>query len=443
MKKIKLEKIIEVLNGMEVEIKKYKNKMVKGISIDSRAIKDGELFFALKGKKFDGHDFVGEAIKKSHLPAVVQEKVRNEGLILVEDTLKSLGKLASYYREIIDPFIIAITGSYGKTTTKEFLGAIFQTTAPTLVSFKNYNTLIGVPLNIFRFEDEEVAILELASNRKGEIKSLSEIVKPDVGLITGIGRSHLEAFGDEKGVLQEKKDIMSTLRGPLFINGDDELLRSIERDNLITIGFKDNNDYSFKLLQESIDGSIFGINGKEFWIRLPTLGMTRCALFATAIALHRGISSEAIQKGLKSVESIPHRMQIKRVQGITIIDDTYNSNPDSLLNVIPILERMPGRKLAVLGPMLELGKKSDELHRKAGEKLQGKIDDLIVIGEKAKGFLETFGRGHLVSNKKEGFEKVKELIRRGDVILFKSSRFLQLETLVKRLEDECSISYIP
>lgn len=444
MRSLGLKTIIEVINGRAFGINQVQRKIVNGISVDSRTINNGELFFALSGEKFDGHDFLGEAIEKSALPVVSEKKIRDDNLILVDNTYRALGNLAYYYRGIVDPFMIGITGSVGKTTTKEFLGAIFSFVEPTLVSFKNYNNRVGVPLNIFRLNDEKVAILELATNQKGEIKTLTEIVIPNIALITGIGNSHLEAFKNKQGVLEEKKDIISKLSGALFVNGDDDLLSTIKFDKLIRVGFNKSNDYSFKVLQESIDGSVFSIDRDEFYIRLPGMGAIKSAILATSVAKHYGITKDAIRKGLDSVAPIPHRLEIKRRGSITIVDDSYNSNPDSLLNSISVVKRLSGRKVAVLGPMLELGSKSHKLHRDSGMRIRGKIDRLIAIGEQAKGFMEGFGEGILVKDKDEAFKKLKSILRDGDVILFKSSHLLHLETMVSLFEEDiCSISYTP
>ncbi len=442
MRALEIKTVIEAIKGKAIGGNRLDKKVITGVSVDSRTIKKGELFFALKGENFDGHDFSDEAIEKSGLPIVSEKKARDENLILVRDSLEALGALACYYRETVNPLVIAITGSVGKTTTKEFLGPIFRSVEPTLVSFKNYNNRVGVPLNIFRLKDEKFAILELATNERGEIKKLTEIVKPDLALITGVGRSHLEAFKDRQGVLEEKKSIISGLKGPLFINGDDDLLSSIEYNELISVGFNKDNDYSFRILQESIDGSMFGVAKEEFYIHLPGMGALRSATIATAVAIHYGIPFHVIRMGLASVKPIPHRLEIKRKGSITIVDDTYNSNPDSLLNSVSVVEWMPGRKVAVLGPMLELGSKSFELHRESGERIRGKIDELIVIGEEANGFIEGFGNGILVRNKGEALKELKSILREGDIILFKSSHLLHLETMVSVLaEDVCSISY--
>lgn len=442
MKQLELKKVVEVIKGKVIGVNKIKDKVVNDISVDSRTISKGDLFFALLGDNFDGHDFIDKAIKKSDLPAVADRKVRDDNLILVNNTLVALGDLAGYYRDFIDPFVIAITGSVGKTTTKEFLGSIFSRSEPTLVSFKNYNNRVGVPLNIFRLNNEKVAIFELATNQKGEIKILTKIVKPDIAIITGIGNSHLEAFKDKKGVFKEKKNITTGLSGHLFINGDDKLLSTIKYRKLIKIGLNKSNDYSFKILQESTNGSLFCLNECDFIIRLPGMGALRSAILATSVAMHCGISEDLIQKGLVSVNQVPHRLEIKRKKNITIVDDTYNSNPDSLSNAVSVIEKIFGRKIAVLGPMLELGSKSQKLHHESGIKLRGKIDKLIVIGKKAKGFIYGFGDGVMVKDKDEALEKLKSLIKDGDVILFKSSHLIHLETLVSKFEESiCSISY--
>ena len=440
MKEIELKNIIEVIGGKYLGKKKLNGVTLSGISVDSRVVRKGELFFALRGEFFDGHDFAHDAIRKSGLPAVVSKRVKNEEIILIGDTLKGLGDLASYYKKTIDVFTVAVTGSYGKTTTKNFIGSIFSVGYPTLVSFRNYNNLIGVPLNLFRLGGEKIAVLEFGTNRFGEVKRLSEIVEPDIGLITGIGEAHLEAFRDKKGVLEEKSDIAVGLKGPLFVNGDDPLLSNIKKGKIIKVGFSDDNDFVFKILQESVDGTVFSTRGFSFWIKLPTLGMLRCAMLAVSVALYYGISHEDIQEGFKNMEEHSHRMEIKRTCNFNIVDDTYNSNPDSLLNAVSFLSLMPGRKVVVLGPMLELGKRSLSIHRETGKKLKYRVDELIAIGEEARGFVEGFGGGYFASDKEQALQKLHEILEKGDTILFKSSRALKLETLIEEFQEErCSI----
>jgi UDP-N-acetylmuramoyl-tripeptide--D-alanyl-D-alanine ligase len=352
-----------------------------------------------------------------------------------------LGDLASYYKKETNVFVIAVTGSYGKTTTKDFLGSIFSGVYSTLVSFKNYNNLIGVPLNLFRLENEEIAVLEFGTNQMGEIKRLSEMVEPDIAVITGIGPAHLETFKDKGGVLREKINITAGLKGPLFVNGDDPLLRNIDGSKVVKVGFSEGNDIVFKILHESMDGTIFSAKGMDFWINLPSLGMLRCAMLAVSVALYYEISKKDIQEGLKVVKKASHRMEIKRIGNFNIVDDTYNSNPDSLLNAVSFLSHMPGRKIVVLGPMLELGANSFSIHRDIGERLRFKINELIAISEEAKGFVEGFSGGHFAFNKEEALKILHEILDKGDTILFKSSRALKLETLVELIKEENCFTY--
>jgi UDP-N-acetylmuramoyl-tripeptide--D-alanyl-D-alanine ligase len=443
VRKVEFDKVVDIIGGEYIGNKGLKNRILSGVSVDSRTIKENELFFALEGKNFNGYDFAGEATRKSNLPAVARYEVKNKETILVKDPLASLGDLASYYKKETNVFAIAVTGSYGKTTTKDFLGSIFGGTYSTLVSFKNYNNLIGVPLNLFRLENEEIAILEFGTNQFGEIKRLSEIVEPDIAVITGIGSAHLEAFKDKEGVLREKTDIITGLKGPLFINGDDPLLRKIDGSKVIKVGFSEDNDIVFKILQESVDGTVFSAKGMDFWIDLPSLGMLECAMLAVSVALYYEISREDIQEGLKNVEKASHRMEIKRIGNFNVVDDTYNSNPDSLLNAVSFLSLMPGRKIVVLGAMLELGKESFSIHKDIGGKIRFRIHELVVIGEEAKGFIEGFGGGRFASNKEEAFKVLREIIDEGDTILFKSSRALKLETLIELLKEDNCFTYSP
>jgi UDP-N-acetylmuramoyl-tripeptide--D-alanyl-D-alanine ligase len=441
MREIELKKIVEVLNGKYLGGKSISRMCSSGISVDSRTIKKKELFFSLEGENFDGHSFVGEAIFKSGLPAVVSKKVKNKEVILIDDTLKGLGDLASYYKETTGVFTIAVTGSYGKTTTKDFIGSIFGRSYSTFVSYKNYNNLVGVPLNLFKLKDEKIAVLEFGTNQFGEIKRLSEIVKPDIGVITGIGEAHLAAFKDKRGVLKEKSDIVAGLKGPLFVNGDDPLLRDFSGSKIIKVGFLEDNDFTFKILQESIDGTVFSTSDINFWIKLPTLGMLRCAMFAVSVALHYGIPREDIQEGLKTVAKSSHRMEIKRTEMFNIVDDSYNSTPQSLLNAVSFLSLMPGRKIVVLGPMLELGENSSSIHKEIGKKLKFRVHKLIAIGEEARGFVEGYDGGYWVPNKEKALKKLHEIINKGDTVLFKSSRALKLETMIEQLQEENCFIY--
>jgi UDP-N-acetylmuramoyl-tripeptide--D-alanyl-D-alanine ligase len=441
MRKTELEKVVDVLDGKYIGDKGVKNRTLSGVSVDSRTIKENELFFALEGKIFNGYDFAEEAIKKSNLPAVVKNEIKNKETILVKDPLASLGDLASYYKKEMNVFVVAVTGSYGKTTTKDFLGSIFSGVYSTLVSFKNYNNLIGVPLNLFKLANEEIAVLEFGTNQIGEIKRLSEMVEPDIAVITGIGPAHLETFRDKEGVLREKISITARLKGPLFVNGDDPLLSNIDGSKVVKVGFSEGNDIVFKILHESMDGTIFSVKDMDFWINLPSLGMLRCAMLAVSVALYYEISKKDIQEGLKTAEKSSHRMEIKRIGNFNIVDDTYNSNPDSLLNAVSFLSHMPGRKIAVLGPMLELGANSFSIHRDIGERLRFKINELIAISEEAKGFIKGFGGGHFAFNKEEALKILHEILDKGDTILFKSSRALKLETLVELIKEENCFTY--
>lgn len=219
------------------------------------------------------------------------------------------------------------------------------------------------------------------------------------------------------------------------------LCLTIEGNKIVRIGFLKDNDIVFKVLQESIDGTIFSAGGVDYWIKLPTVGMLRCAMLAVAVALYYGVSPVQIQEGLKGVESASHRMEIIRAEEINIIDDTYNSNPDSVLNAVSFLSLMPGRKVVVLGPMLELGEMSYSLHEDIGERLKYKINCLLAIGDDAKGFVEGFDGGYWASDKEEALGMLHKILKKGDTILFKSSRGLRLETLVERLKEEYCYTY--
>ncbi len=412
---------------------------VKGISTDTRTMLPGEVFFALKGEHHDGHDFVKEAIAKGAVFCVVERKITGEKEVVVENTLKSLGDLAHYYRQKKDPRVIGITGTVGKTTTKEFTYNIMKKSFKTLKTEKNYNNLIGLPLTILSMEDEDHLVVEMGSNKKGEIKRLSEISNPDIGVITEVTPVHTEFLEDVEGVFEEKASICEFVNETMVVNGDNAYLNRIEFPHVIKVGMAIDNDHVVEILEEDIDGSIFKIDGTEFRINVPGRGAVIDAAISVVVGFIEGVPLMEIKEALEETIDVHHRMELVEACGVTIIDDSYNASPASMRNAVDYLSLKEGLRIAVLGEMLELGKLSAQLHLETGKYLKGKVDHLMAIGRDALYYLAGYGGGFYAEEIDEAVRVLLQWIKPGSWILVKGSRKNNLDLLVKKLKERlCS-----
>ncbi|MGE5841953.1 MAG: UDP-N-acetylmuramoyl-tripeptide--D-alanyl-D-alanine ligase [Deltaproteobacteria bacterium] len=436
-----------------------------GISTDSRIVGKDELFWALKGEIFDGHDFVEEAIRKGAAGAVVNEDwgahvpaETRASLVAVPDTLKALGNFARRWRRRFNARVSALTGSGGKTTTKEMTYSILSLQGPTLKNEGNFNNLIGLPLSLFLLEKEhQYAVLEMGMNRPGEIGRLTEIADPDVGLITNVGRAHLEGVGSIEGVAKAKVELLERMapRGLAILNGDDRMLMQAAaaiRKKPVTFGQGLQNPVRAEGIQNlGREGFSFYLHwqGKTFPVRIKVPGFHNVynALAAAAIALSLDLSVDQIQEGLARFEGIRGRFKVVPLpDGSVLIDDTYNSNPSSLklgLESIKALAPRGRRVIVGLGEMLELGKETEARHVEAGEMVAGSgADWLVALGDHApemirgaldKGFPRE--RAIRVKDHKEMGAKILELMMPGDLVFLKASRRIGLERVVERLRE--------
>jgi len=412
---------------------------VKGISTDTRTMLPGEVFFALKGEHYDGHEFVREAIAKGAVFCVVERKITGEKEVVVEDTLKSLGDLAHYYREKKDPRVIGITGTVGKTTTKEFTYNIMKKSFKTLKTEKNYNNLIGLPLTILSVEDEDHLVVEMGSNKKGEIRRLSEISNPDIGVITEVTPVHTEFLEDVEGVFEEKASICEFVNETMVVNGDNAYLNRIEFPHVIKVGMSIDNDHVVEILEEGVDGSVFRLDGTEFRINVPGRGAVIDAAISVVVGFIEGVPLLQIKEALEETIDVHHRMELVEACGVTIIDDSYNASPASMRNAVDYLSLKEGMKVAVLGEMLELGKLSAQLHLETGKYLKGKVDHLMAIGRDALYYLAGYGGGFYAEEIDEAVRVLLQWIKPGSWILVKGSRKNNLDLLVKKLKERlCS-----
>ncbi len=448
---------IKKISGVEF-VNKDLVKTIKGVSIDSRKINEGDLFFAIKGENFDGHNFVDQAISSGASAVVIEKnsielfKDKKYPLVVVENTTKALGELARVYRDKFKVKVIGLTGSNGKTTTKEMIAEILSKKFKTLKTEGNLNNNFGVPLNLFRLEkSHQVAVIELGINHFGEMETLCEIANPDFGTITNIGTAHIEFLKSREGIAEEKGKLFKYLvkkNGFVFVNSDEKLIKQQAKGfkKKLTFGFNQKADVRGKVLSlNNLAQPTLKISyrNKSEVINLPTFGIhtAQNALCAAAIGLKFGVSLKQIKSALENFKSYDKRMQVLEVDGYTIINDAYNANPDSMQMAIQTMSLMKGYflRLAVLGDMLELGEFSERFHRELahylkangiqkvfffGELTQMSYDEALKLNLDAKHF----------KDKKQIASEIKNSIPEGSLILLKGSRKMKMEEVIDYLK---------
>ena len=433
---------------------------ISSISLDSRNLKKNALFIAIKGERYNGHKFLEEALKKGAKGAVINSKFKatkslraiakqsHKILIQVTDTRKALGDIAQGYREKFKIPLIAITGSDGKTTTKELAVSILSSRFHLVKNSGNFNNEIGLPLTLFKLTKRtNLAIVELGMNRRGEIKRLSEIAEPTIGVITNIGESHQGFFKNRYGIAQSKAELLTSLgKSTVILNKDSDYFPFLKRrakGRVITFGIKKKSDFQAKDIVLSSSGIEFKV--RNIKVEVPLLGYFNVynVLVAIALAKEFKIPPQEIKKKLQNFRPLLHHFQLLRSKKFRIIDDTYNSNPFAFRKAIEQLKIMKtkGRKVVIAGEMKELGKFSEEAHYLIGEFIASSgIDFLVTVGKLAK----EIGKGALQNGfRKENFlhcqsneevVKFKRVFLENDLILVKGSRAAHLEEVVKEMK---------
>jgi len=424
-----------------------------GVCYDSRNIIKNQLFLCIKGEKVDGHDFVQKAKDNGAAGIVCEKRLEcNFPQIVVKNSVRALQKYAVWHKSQFDIKTIAITGSVGKTTTKEFISAVLSEKYMTHKNSGNQNSEIGLPMTILGLSSEHQAmVLEMGMSDFGEISMLSEIAKPDISVITNIGFSHIEFLKTQENILKAKLEIVDGMKSGslLIINGDDPFLDNAKVRNDIKIvkyGILNKNcDYFAKdiILGENSTYFTAVTPVGEFFCEIKVQGIHNIynALSAAATGVAMNVSSEKIIDGLKNFQNAVHRQNIYDYNGVTIIDDCYNASPTSVIAAVDVLKTYSGRKIAVLGDMLELGKFSEELHEKTGEQFEN-IDILFCYGNYAEKYVlgvEKSGkiaRNNCFSykNTDETAEQLIKTVKKGDIILFKASRSMKAETIIEKLK---------
>jgi len=430
-----------------------------GVSTDSRSIKQGELFVALRGVNFDGHRFCDAAIEQGGGGAIVDKEIAPPAgtgvpLIKVPDSLKALGDVANWWRKRHPVPLIAIVGSTGKTTTKEMAAGILETRYRVMKNEGNFNNLIGLPLSLLQMNSRhEVAILEMGMNRKGEIRRLTEIAEPNTGILTNIGPVHLEGVGSLEGVMEAKGELVEEMdtQGRLIFNADDSLVTKLAqqfRGERTSFGVDNPAGWMANDISLAGNGSVsFTLQGPagQIPIALQLMGRHQVynALAAAAAAFAQGIGMEEIKRGLEAFQPPPMRMEIITLgQGITVINDAYNANPKSMEAALLALADAGGRKkIAVLGDMWELGPYAEEAHRELGRAVQGHgIDALFLLGQFAPCVVQGAKEAgmnpqaiYLGTDRRDVALRLAQLVKKGDWVLLKGSRIMKMEEIIEDL----------
>lgn len=459
MKNMTLENIAKacggelVLNGAEATAR------IAGAVIDSRLVKENYLFFATKGERVDGHDYIAKAFELGAIVAVCEHIPEGvEGtFIVVKDTFVALKQIAKFYRESLDIKVVGITGSVGKTSTKEFIASVLAEKYKVLKTEGNFNNEVGLPLTVLKLREEhEIAVLEMGISDFGEMTRLSEIAQPDVCVITNIGQCHLEQLGDRDGVLKAKTEVFANLKedGRVCLFAEDDKLAEITEVNgkkPVFYGMKETDEvYASDVVNKGLLGSECVIHANDMKINaeipLPGKHMVYNALAATAVGKIMGLNEEEIEKGIRSVEAVSGRSHLIKTSEYTIIDDCYNANPVSMKAAIDLLGEAITRKVAILGDMFELGENEKALHRGVGEyAAKHNVDVLICVGSLSEEMYQGVAE---CENKKDTMElyhfatledcknEVAGLLKQDDAVLIKASHGMHFTELVELLTQE-------
>lgn len=441
-----------------------------GAVIDTRRAKAGELFFALAGTRRDGHVFLPEAARKGCPAAVVQCRKLEElpaeieqriALIPVEAPQAALLELASYWRSRCKALVVGVTGSVGKTTTKELVTTVLATKAPTLSSPGNYNNELGLPLSLLQLADHKYAVLEMAMRGRGQISQLCAVARPQIGVVTNVHPVHLELLGSMEAIAEAKAELVRSLPedGTAILNADDPRTRamaSLTPCPVLTFGATEEADVRatdlreapFKGIDFQLDVGTLGGTRRQVPVHLPLLGLHNVynALAAAAVGLACGLSLEQIAAGLARAEAPQMRLRIEEgPAGLRIINDAYNASPPSVRAALAVLRELapPNRRLAVLGDMLELGELTEPAHIEVGkEAARSMVSRLLAVGQYAGSIVKGAQEGGLLDqniycapNADRAAEIIGTIVKKDDVVLVKASRAVGLEKVVTALQD--------
>ncbi|WP_245579651.1 UDP-N-acetylmuramoyl-tripeptide--D-alanyl-D-alanine ligase [Alteribacter aurantiacus] len=454
---------MEMLNLNPAIVRKISNsaqgqtpKSFNGVSIDTRTLLEGALYVPIVGDRFDGHQFINQAIENG-----AKGTLWKEGLSLpndlppdfpvyfVSDTLEALQDLAKAYLNEVDPTIIGVTGSNGKTTTKDMIAQVLGERFNVHKTGGNFNNHIGLPLTVLKMPlDSDILVCEMGMNHKGEISFLSQMVNPHYGVITNIGESHIEHLGSREGIAQAKGEIVDGMKasGVLILDADEPLLDREWKTSVISCGFSSEALFMAERFVNTSGGVTFSVKGISGDFELPVLGAhnVKNALYALALGAHLGLTDEDVRRGLLNLKLSGMRMErLKSSKGALLINDAYNASPTSMVAAIETLKKMEGytKKVLVLGDMLELGDEEEQLHRSVATHIPGSCTHVVTIGKKASWIADALKEeGNLdaqlnhFTDKEEANNYLASLHDQGTVYLFKASRGLKFEQYIEPLQ---------
>ena len=441
MEKLKLSEIAPYLGATY-----NKDAGFDSVCIDTRKITKGCLFICIKGERFDAHQFADEALSFGASAVMIHSDIEPNGAyIKVDDTSKAMLSLSGYYRSKFDIPVIGLTGSVGKTTTKEFTHLVVSAKYNAIKTLGNLNNEIGVPQMLFQIDKStEAAVIEMGMNHFGEISRLVNEVKPTIGLITNIGVSHIENLGSREGILKAKLELCEGLAegAPLILNGDNDMLQTVkdEHHKVVFYGIE-NGEFKAENIVETDNSTLFDVAyyGKKQHITIPTIGIHNVynALAAFTVGYFLNVEPQAAADALGTYVPAGMRQKVVDVDGITSIEDCYNASPDSMRAALKTLSNIKGnKKIAVLGDMLELGDYAKTAHTEVGKAVaENKIDFLLAYGNDAKFYVDGAKQSgvenaFLFDDKEKLSEMLLNIATKGDAILFKGSRGMKLEDVI-------------
>lgn len=426
-----------------------KDVVITGFSTDTRTLKQGDLFFAVNGENFDGGDYVEEALRNGAVAAVTERNIDMKRVLTVPDTVKALGAIAYGYRKKFDIPVVAVTGSSGKTTVKDMLTAMLSQVMDTHFTRGNLNNHIGMPMTLLGMESRhEACVVEMGMNSKGEIDYLSKIAAPTHGVITNIGNAHIGRLGSREAIFKAKTEMVANLKkgGTLIINGDDEYLsriNDIEGIDIVKFGLIADNDIKADNVRHEGEGFYsFECEGEQIRPGAPGKHNVYNALAALAVGKVFGLDIKDMKRAIEGFGGGHMRMDVSELKNARIINDAYNANPDSMKAALEFLAGFKGRKIAVLGDMLELGGFSGPSHREIGEKAAKVADVLVFCGKEAENYKigalkagRQIGDIHVFDKSEGAGSFIEGFIEPGDIMLLKGSRGMKMEIVLEYLKE--------
>lgn len=443
---MKVYEIVEATQGILVS--GNKDDEINFFSQDSRQMKNGGMYIPLKGERFDGHNFIESAFQTGAQAIISEKDVKYEDKIVikVKDTYQALKDMASYLRNHRPVKVVGVTGSVGKTSTRDMVYSVVKQKYKTLKTEGNYNNEIGLPLTILRYHDEEVLVLEMGMNHLQEMSRLSMIARPDIACITNVGTAHIGELGSRENILKAKLEIINGMKegSTLIINQDNDMLQTVELPHLNVVRVGKGKEASIQashiVLEETKSSFEVEYQGKKEIIEVPVQGEHNIsnALIAIAVGIELNISLEDIKKGIQEFKLTKNRMDILEKNHKTVIDGTYNASVDSMKSSIDVLANYKKRKVAILADMLELGDYSQQLHEEVGSYVASKgIDILVCVGKEAKYIYqkarESMKDVYYFESNQEVIARLDELLKEDDVILVKGSHSMNLKEVVEKI----------